>query len=133
MTLNDLITAARDLASRGCSYSEACELLTRDLGRPMTTDERQEVWAATDGDGDTPAQATKPTPRILHELTIRTTNKQRFRVIEFVEWRNDRRKALHTVYVRETPLDLIVWTADFLATGKVPQAALMWHTPGVGR
>lgn len=50
MTLNEIIHRARDLASRGCSYSEACELLARDLGRPLTTDERQEVWAATDGD-----------------------------------------------------------------------------------
>lgn len=50
MTLNEIIHRARDLVSRGSSYSEACELLTRDLGRPLTTDERQEVWAATDGD-----------------------------------------------------------------------------------
>lgn len=133
MTLNDLITRARDLASRGSSYSEACELLTRDLGRPLTTDERQEVWAATDGNGDTPAQTTKPAPHILHEVVIRTTDKRRFYVVEFVEWFNNRRKVLHTVYIRETPLDLIVWTAEFLATGKVPQAALAWHTPGVGR
>ncbi len=132
MTLNEIITKARDLAEQGSSYTEACELLTRDLGRPLTTDERQEVWAATDGDGDTPAQAAEPAPRILHEVAIRTTDKKRFHVIEFVEW-HDRRKVLHTVYVRETPLDLIVWTADFLTTGKVPQAALAWHTPGVGR
>lgn len=50
MTLPEIITRARDLASQGSSYAEACELLARDLGRPLTTDERQEVWAATDGD-----------------------------------------------------------------------------------
>lgn len=129
MTLNEIITKARDLAEQGSSYTEACELLTRDLGRPLTPDERQEVWAVTDSWITPP----KPAPRDLHEVTIRTTDKQRFHVIEFVEWTNDRRRVLHTVYVRETPIDIIVWIAEFLTTGKVPQAALAWHTPGVGR
>jgi len=139
MTLNDIITRARSLAEHGCSYVEACELFTRDLGRPLTPDERQEVWAATDGDGDTPAQVQKPVAKDYNEVVMRlSADKQRFVLVEFVAWNgSQRRKVEYTVYMHRAIEDqaatITAWASDYLTTGRVPLTAKLWQTPGVAR